>query len=49
MRKSRYSEEQIVGILKSRRQEFRRRSYAASMVSANRRSTAGRRSMAVWK
>ncbi len=48
MHKSRYTEQQIVGILKES-EVFRLRSYAASTGSANRLSTAGRRRTAGWK
>jgi putative transposase len=42
MKKSRYTEEQIVGVLKESEAAWRRRSCAASMASASRRFIAGR-------
>lgn len=39
MRKSRFSEEQIIGMIKEQEAGFRRRKCAASMGSARRHST----------
>ncbi len=51
MKRSRFSEEQIIGILKEHQAGlgWARRSCAASMGSAMRRSTSGAPSMAAWR
>ena len=49
MRKSRFSDEQIIGILKEHHAVFQRLSFAAGMGSAMQRFTNGDRSMAAWK
>jgi len=48
MKKSRFREEQIIGILKQHEPGERRRIFAVSTGSAQRRSTAGSRSLAGW-
>ena len=53
MRKSRFTEAQIIGMIKEQGRrtastEWRRRMSVAGMVSARRRSTSSRPSMAAW-
>lgn len=49
MKRSRFSEEQIIGILKEHQAGLARRSCAASTASATQPSTSGARDMAAWR
>ena len=49
MKKSRYTEEQIIGILKQHQAGLGAKGYAASTASAMRPSTSGGPVMAGWK
>lgn len=49
MKRSRFSEEQIIGILNEHQAGLGARSFAVSMASVMRRFTSGDPSMAAWR